>query len=141
MKHFFTRTLTGVVALGLAMTVVPASAQASENAESIDTILSKIAPETRQNLQQSNSASRFTTQEFVAPASRDEPIAVNGSGGEVITIDLPQAVSTTDTNVAGTPVTIYDGGDDSMSVPLPKNDGSVQVLTVLSASTAPTGYS
>jgi len=119
-----------------------AAAQAEES-ETLDALLMRVAPEVRENLYEDSSASRIAEAVTPAtvPATSDQPITTYGEATDV-SIWLPgSAAASKKDSVAGESVRVFDHGDGASSVPLVKDDGSVQILTIIDAAGAPESYS
>lgn len=79
--------------------------------------------------------------QIAVPEDPDRGIVV-GVGASAVTIGLPfaaEADSAVDTRVPG--VAVYDNNNSSVTVPVIRNDGSVQISTVIENSSAPHEYS
>ncbi|QEW00618.1 DUF2599 domain-containing protein [Microbacterium caowuchunii] len=74
---------------------------------------------------------------IVIPDNSGEPIIV-GSGAEEISVQLPGA--SVDGEDVGEGLVGYDGGDGSIAVPIPKDDGSIQLISVIEGAASPTEY-
>ncbi|MFC6355411.1 DUF2599 domain-containing protein [Luethyella okanaganae] len=80
-----------------------------------------------------------TTTPVEIPVDPSEGIAL-GEGDEVIQIGLPNADDADNAVVEAPGVVSYDNGDGSTTVPVVKDDGSVQITTVIVSADAPTRY-
>ena len=124
----------------LAVSPVAAAAQADKS-ETLDALLMRVAPEVRENLYEDSSASRIAEAVTPAtvPATSDQPIKTHGEATEV-SIWLPGSAAVSVQSVAGESVRVFDHGNGASSVPLAKDDGSVQILTIIDAAGAPEKY-
>lgn len=132
-----------VAAIGL-LAVSPAATAHSENAETLDALLARVAPEVRQDLFGDSSASRGRGAEAVIPATvpvtAAQPITTHGKATDV-SIWLPGSAAASEGFVGGESVRVFDHGNGASSVPLVKDDGSVQILTIIDEAGAPEKYS
>lgn len=128
-------------ALGV-LVIAPASAANAEASESLDELLARVAPEVRENLYDDSFAARGAEAVTPAtvPATGAEPITTHGPTTDV-SIWLPATAAVAEDSVAGEGVRLFEHGNGATSVPLVKDDGSVQILTIIDASTAPESYS
>jgi hypothetical protein len=77
----------------------------------------------------------------VVPQDPAEGISLQSeASGEGFTIGLPFSSAATDANAIDGGVVAYDNLNDSTTVPLVKDDGSVQITTVIDSPSAPTRY-
>lgn len=74
------------------------------------------------------------------PVDPAEGITLFDPDGTIIGIGLPNAENASDATPEGNGVVSYDNGDGSSTVPVPKDDGSVQITTVIDTPDAPTRY-
>jgi hypothetical protein len=132
-----------VAVIGL-LAISPAAAAHAENTETLDALLVRVAPEVRENMYEDSSASRSRSAEAVTPATvpatADQPITTHGEATDV-SIWLPGSAAVSEDSVAGESVRVFDHGNGASSVPLVKDDGSVQILTIIDAAGAPENYS
>ncbi|WP_353813754.1 DUF2599 domain-containing protein [Agromyces sp. SYSU T00266] len=141
-------TTAGMVALLAVAGVAPANA-ASSDAGPLDAI-ERVAPQVLTKVAEATMKSRGTTAiasdevngvEVEVPIDPSDGIAVtNVETGLTIGVGLPSARSADDAVVEAEGVVSYDNGDGSVTVPVVKDDGSVQIMTVIEDSTAPTDY-
>src|SRR5690606_13604590 len=66
-------------------------------------------------------------------------IGVAGADGQSLRVTLPVGAAERGVPVRDGAVA-HDNGDGSVTVPIPKSDGSVQVLTVIESESAPPAY-
>jgi hypothetical protein len=71
------------------------------------------------------------------PESSADPVVVT-NGGEEIAVHLPGAPASAEDIGAG--LIGYDNGEGYTSVPVPKDDGSVQLISVIDGESSPTEY-
>jgi len=130
-----------VAVIGL-LAMLPAAAAQAEESETLDALLMRVAPEVRENLYEDSSASRIEAEVTPAtvPATSDQPITTHGEATDV-SIWLPGSAAVSVHSVAGESVRVFDHDNGASSVPLVKNDGSVQILTIIDAAGAPVKYS
>jgi len=76
--------------------------------------------------------------EVLVPSDASDGITVSGAGLGELTLGLPFAEDATLVDAGN--VVVYDNGNDSSTVPLVNDDGSVQVLTTITSADAPTQY-
>ncbi|HYN47730.1 MAG TPA: DUF2599 domain-containing protein, partial [Candidatus Nanopelagicales bacterium] len=132
-----------VAVIGL-LAISPAAAVHADNTETLDVLLVRVAPEVRENLYEDASASRGPNAEAVTPATvpltADQPITTHGEATDV-SIWLPGSAAASEGTVAGESVRVFDHRNGASSVPLVKDDGSVQILTIIAEAGAPEEYS
>ncbi|WP_229663198.1 hypothetical protein [Microbacterium album] len=130
-----------VAVLGV-LAISPATAANAEGSETLDALLARVAPEVRETLYDGASAARGA--EAVTPATVPstgaEPITTHGEDTSV-SIWLPATAAVAEDSVGGQGVRLFEHGNGATSVPLVKDDGSVQILTILDDATAPDSYS
>lgn len=123
------------------LAMVPATAASAQDGEPLDALLSRVAPEVRENLYGSVAGRGYeTVTPATIPATAAEPITTHGEKTEVSLL-LPAASVVSEDSVGGADVRLFDHGNGSKSVPLVKDDGSVQVLTIIDEASAPQSYS
>lgn len=76
----------------------------------------------------------------VVPTSPTEPISVEGYGDRTVSLQLPFAEQTGDARVLDDGTAVFDHGNRAQTIPLLKDDGSVQVTSVLTDASAPGEY-
>lgn len=76
----------------------------------------------------------------VVPASPSEPISVDGYGDRSVSLRLPFPEQTGAARVLDDGTAVFDHGNGARTVPLLKDDGSVQVTSVLRDASAPDEY-
>ncbi|WP_347110157.1 DUF2599 domain-containing protein [Paenarthrobacter sp. S56] len=76
----------------------------------------------------------------VVPADPASPISLESSTGTSIKISLPFAGEAAGAKPVLNGVVAYDNDNGSTTVPVVKNDGSIQIMTVIKDSAAPTTY-
>lgn len=90
-----------------------------------------------------------TATELVAPGdSSSESVAiqdaadvsVSAAGEDPLVVELLAAQDAVGVSVSSEGVEVIDNGDDSLTVPVSHSDGSLQVVTVIETSVAPTTY-
>lgn len=74
------------------------------------------------------------------PSDTSLPIEVKDEDGTLISLTLPQAQRVAPAEQIGDGVIAYDNSDGSHTIPLVKDDGSVQVTTVIDDAQAPNRY-
>ncbi|UTT38956.1 hypothetical protein NMP99_13185 [Glutamicibacter mishrai] len=74
----------------------------------------------------------------VLPEKSIEGVKITGAAVPKVTIGLPQGAGSSTQERAG--VVSFDNGNDSKTVPVIKDDGSVQIATVIEGPGAPTKY-
>lgn len=74
------------------------------------------------------------------PASASEPITVSSSLGRTVSIGLPFATTSEVAEVAADGVAVFENEQPFSTSTIIKDDGSVQVATVITDTTAPTRY-
>lgn len=124
------------------LAISPATAANAEDSESLDALLARVAPEVRENLYDGASAARGAQPVTPAtvPTTGAEPVTTHGEDGSV-SIWLPTATAVAEDSVAGEGVRLFEHGNGATSVPLVKDDGSVQILTLIDDAAAPESYS
>lgn len=149
MKQFFRSTVwVGLVGLGLALSsVVPAyaddqQAQADEMVALIQEVV-ETAPIGDESVQVTDDGISASVDGLRIEVPKDpEEGIVLGSGAASVTIGLPfadEANTAVSTRQAGT--TVYDNNNSSVTVPVIRDDGGVQISTVITTSDAPHEYS
>lgn len=130
-----------VAVLG-ALVIAPVTTANAEDNETLDTLLARVAPEVRENLYDGSFAARGaeTVTPATVPATGAEPITTHGQDTDV-SIWLPATAAVAEDSVGGEGVRLFDHGNGATSVPLVKDDGSVQILTLIDDATAPENYS
>lgn len=133
-------TATSIVVM--AVLGLGGAAAADPRSETLDALLVRVAPEVRANLYEDSSAPRGSEAVTPAtvPATSDQPITTHGEATDV-SISLPGSAAVSEDSVAGVGVRVFDHGNGASSVPLVKDDGSVQILTIIDAAGAPEKYS
>ncbi|MBE6483084.1 MAG: DUF2599 domain-containing protein [Actinomyces ruminicola] len=81
-----------------------------------------------------------TTVEIPGQAQDQIVVTDDDAASTDFTIDLPDSNTQTAAQPSSLGGVTYDTGDDSTTTVLPKNDGSVQIVTVLESADAPTDY-
>jgi hypothetical protein len=76
----------------------------------------------------------------VVPTDPADPVSLESSTGTSIKVSLPFAGGAADAKPVVSGVVAYDNDNGSTTVPVVKNDGSIQILTVINDSEAPTAY-
>lgn len=76
----------------------------------------------------------------VVPISPDEPISVEGYGDRTVSLQLPFSEQTEAARVLNDGTAVFDHDNGAQSIPLLKDDGSVQVISVLTDASAPSEY-
>ncbi|MFK0002027.1 DUF2599 domain-containing protein [Paenarthrobacter sp. NPDC090522] len=76
----------------------------------------------------------------VVPTDPADPVSLESTTGTTIKISLPFAGEAADAKPVQDGVVSYDNDNGSATVPVVKNDGSVQIMTVINDSAAPTRY-
>lgn len=130
-----------VALIGL-LAMSPVAATQAEESETLDALLMRVAPEVRANLYEDSSESRGAeaVNPATVPATADQPITTHGAATDV-SIWLPGSAAVSWESVGGQSVQVFDHGNGASSVPLVKDDGSVQILTIIDAAGAPEKYS
>lgn len=139
MKRLTLRSVAVAIATGLTLTLVPINAAIADDNESLNSLLSRVAPETLENIYNPATRQKLVATPATVPGSTEEPITARSEEGAELSIWLPDAASVTLEKVAGVTVTTFDHGN-ARSVPLVKTDGSVQILTVIEGADAPGAY-
>lgn len=75
------------------------------------------------------------------PTDPSDPISLESSSGDVISIELPFADAASNATVVTEGVVAYDNNNASTTAPVVKEEGSLQVTTVIDSADAPTTYS
>jgi hypothetical protein len=124
-------------ALGLVSGVAPATAS-EEKTSAFDTI-GRVAPEVFEDTAaKENQRSSDVVSPLELTADPSVPIVL-GEGQARIEVSLPFGdVASTSQGESDYP--LFDNGNGSVTVPVGKNDGSVQIVTVLEDSSAPESY-
>lgn len=125
------------------LAISSATAANAENNETLDALLARVAPQVRENLYDGSSAARGAEAVTPAalPATGAEPVTTRGEDGTEVSIWLPTTAAVAEDYVAGQGVQLFDQGNGATSVPLVKDDGSVQILTIIDDAAAPESYS
>ncbi|UXM92853.1 DUF2599 domain-containing protein [Paenarthrobacter sp. JL.01a] len=76
----------------------------------------------------------------VIPTDPVEPVSVESATGTSIKVSLPFAGEAASAKEVLSGVVAYDNDNGSTTVPVVKNDGSVQIMTVINNSEAPSAY-
>jgi hypothetical protein len=74
------------------------------------------------------------------PTDPSDPVSLESSTGNVITIELPFADVAAKAEVVAEGVVSYDNNNSSITAPVVKDDGSLQVTTIIQDASAPTEY-
>ncbi|HLU95848.1 hypothetical protein [Nocardiopsis composta] len=123
----------------------PASAETPLLRTDAGKALEAAAPEVLENLHPGVETSRegltaaTENGRSTLPASPDAPVTLDGHGGRSVSVRLPFAEQTASARILGGGA-VFDHGNGAQTVPLLKDDGSVQVTTVLADASAPTEY-
>ncbi|MDJ0336744.1 DUF4258 domain-containing protein [Cryobacterium sp. PH31-O1] len=134
--------VSSALALG---SVVPANAEAER--PSILSTLESANTQTVQNIAPIEAADRggaaFAAQlagvDVLVPSDAEAALSIGEPGSEVL-ISLPFADTASAAEVLAPGVMAYENANDSTTVPVVKNDGSVQINTVIDSVDAPTRY-
>lgn len=140
---------TALAPIGIVATILlvgaasPGFAADSDQADSLDTI-TEVAPDVLNgSLSAKPSGGRLAaavgSTEVVLPANAGDAIEFK-AGDRVVEITLPASGAKGAAEVSNGRVS-YDNADGSSTVPVPKDDGSLQIATVIDGPTAPTSYS
>lgn len=78
--------------------------------------------------------------EVTLPSSTADPLELTRADGTSVSVRLPKREARVESNMIASGVIGYDNGDGSHTVPLVKNDGSVQITTVIEGPNSPTTY-
>ncbi len=124
------------------LAISQATAANAEDSESLDALLARVAPEVRENLYSGASAARGAQAVTPAtvPTTGAEPVTTHGEDTSV-SIWLPTTAAVAEDSVGGEGVRLFEHGNGATSVPLVKDDGSVQILTLIDDAAAPESYS
>ncbi|RBY95320.1 hypothetical protein DQ237_14715 [Blastococcus sp. TF02-8] len=76
----------------------------------------------------------------VVPTDPSTPLVLSSAGSGTVSISLPFSDRAADAVVVDDGVVSYDNGNESTTVPAVKDDGSVQVTTIIDSDNAPTRY-
>lgn len=79
--------------------------------------------------------------EVTIPTDPSFPLTLESENGQAISIGLPFADGAENAEVVTSGVVLFDNNNASATAPVVKTDGSVQITTVIEASTGPTEYS
>lgn len=74
------------------------------------------------------------------PTDPSNPVSFESSTGNVISIELPFANAAANARVVTQGVVAYDNNNASETIPVVKEDGSLQITSVIWSSTAPSAY-
>ncbi len=74
------------------------------------------------------------------PADAEDGILLDGKEGFELRIDLPNASEAGDAEEVSDGIVAFDNGDGSSTVPIVKDGGSVQIITVIEGPDSPTRY-
>jgi len=77
--------------------------------------------------------------EITVPTDPANPLTIQSDGGD-IDIELPISEKTSDAVAAENGIVVFDNNDDSATAPIVREDGSLQINTVISSPDAPTAY-
>lgn len=77
--------------------------------------------------------------DVVIPVDPASPISLDSSGSSV-SIELPFAASASEATAVMDGAVAYENGNGSTTVPVVKNDGSLQIATIIARADAPTRY-
>jgi len=75
------------------------------------------------------------------PTDPSSPVSLESIAGNVITLQLPFANAASNAEVVAEGVVAYDNNNSSITAPVVKDDGSLQVTTIIQNTSAPTEYS
>lgn len=78
--------------------------------------------------------------DVTVPTDPSDPITLESRSGTSISIDLPFANAASDATVVADGVVAYDNNNGSTTAPVVKDDGSVQLTTIIDSAAAPTTY-
>lgn len=131
--------IAACLALVVTALATPASAGESESPDGLE-ILENVAPEVLSDTAEPiiDSVTEAGSVDVLIPSDPGDGIELSSPGLDDLTISLPfadQAELVGDATAA-----VYDNGNSSSTVPLVKDDGSVQVITTIADGSAPTTY-
>lgn len=139
--------LTGGVA-ALLVVAGTTTASAEEQPPTAVDAINAVAPEVFQDVAATESAGGTVAAEaeiveagLVISVPTDPAAGISVVGGGVdLGIGLPNGTKASPASVDGDGIVSYDNGDGSATVPVVKDDGSVQITTVIDGPDAPTRY-
>lgn len=145
--------LNAGVAVGLFASLLASPSHADEVGEDVLEALEQVEVSTlgegvhplESNLENSEELAQGTayvadSTEIVIPDSLNGDVTLSSEGGPSISVSLPNAGSGISSTELENGMTSFDNEDGSSTVPVAKEDGSVQVTTVISSSNAPNEY-
>lgn len=141
-------TASVVVVIGLVGfgSVAPAGAEdPSLDSEQLLSVIEAVVPEVLENTVPPSStaeeAAAFSTEqtEVTVPRSADDEATLSGLDRE-LQISLPFADQASDAVITDEGIATFDNNNGSATVPIVREDGSLQILTVIEGPEAPTRY-
>ncbi|MFC9918894.1 hypothetical protein [Agromyces binzhouensis] len=144
--------LTGVCAVAVALTIgVAPPATAGESPSDIEHVIEQVAPEALEGVavaatRTSGEVAAHLTEahsevSVVVPIDPSDGIVVEDGDGVSLAVGLPNAGNAGHAEAVSPGIVAYDNGDASTTVPVIKEDGSVQIITVIDSADAPAGTS
>ncbi|MDR1431417.1 MAG: DUF2599 domain-containing protein [Propionibacteriaceae bacterium] len=79
--------------------------------------------------------------ELTIPVDPSDPLTLGSATSPVVEIGLPYAANASDAEVLDNGIVVYDNQNGSATVPVVKDDGSVQITTVIAGPQSPSRYS
>ncbi|MDR1431079.1 MAG: DUF2599 domain-containing protein [Propionibacteriaceae bacterium] len=79
--------------------------------------------------------------ELTIPVDPSDPLTLGSATSPAVEIGLPYAANASDAEVVDNGVVVYDNQNGSATVPVVKNDGSVQITTIIAGPRSPNRYS
>lgn len=146
-RSIFAATTATALALGM-LAPVAAYADDSLSADDIVSAITNSAPDVLENVadvttSDTASDSVAATIESIAVTVPEDPsrgITLDPKSGPTIGVGLPFAGTADDSTVIADGVVAYDNNNGSATVPVVKEDGSVQITTIIADANAPTRY-
>lgn len=143
--HISVRTVAAIIVVSGLVIGTPLVAQAEDvPAEALDAYAALVhvdamSPADSEFSVLEDLASATSIEEVTVPVSPDSPVVVESDGG-VIAVNLPFAETSLPAETAVAGVNVYVNAENFSTVPLVKDDASVQFTTVINGSDSPTAY-
>lgn len=136
LKRNISAVLVAGCAIGLVAGVIPANA--SEDGNSVFDAISEVAPEVFAEVALSRGEQSTAAASPLEIAEDPSAPILLGEGESLIEVNLP--FRDVATSLDGGAYLAFDNGNGSVTVPVGKRDGSVQIVTVLEGASAPEVY-
>ncbi len=138
------RRFVGLTAALITLTLISGGNQTAfaveENDESVVKALAGVAPEVLEKVIGEDATGAGEDPRVEVPTIVTQPISIISSNGTQVDLRLPNTGTVGPGEEIAVGIVSFDNGDDSYSVPIIKDGGSVQVVTVITSADAPTRY-